>query len=220
MSYNRIDLYGKGYCNIFFPTGMFRLDEFKGNTLTIREIANMHTLPRFVIECMKYNVKPLCAVSFMLNTPKECLVDAIEIVCYPVDMDGCDELNFLCCRSRRGFIEYEDFCKFSNHLQIGISTVYDGVTLLVIDNVFKTVFVPDFLIVDFSTYEQRCWQHSKNIIESNNVLICIGGYFTEQSDEELLKEYGGFGKDTYKYLIENPQKIADRILGNYKFRCP
>lgn len=220
MSYNRIDLYGKGYCNVFLPSGMFRLDKFQGHTLAIREIANMRTLPRFVIECMKYDVKPLCAVSFMLETPKDCLVDAIEIVCYPEDSDGCDELNFLCCRSRHGFIKYEDFCKFSNHLQAGVNTSYDERILLVIDNIFKTVFVPDFLIVDFSACEQRCWEYAKIIIENNNVLICIGNYFTNQSDEELLNEYRCFGEDTYKYLIENPQKIADKMLGDYKFECP
>ena len=217
MSYKHIDLYGKGHGNVFLSTGEFKFDSIKGDVLALREIADMHTLPKFAFECIKHNIKPLCGVAFLIKTPKDCLIDTIEIVCYPEDDEGCDELKFLCIRSKHGVISHDDFCKFSNHIQVGINTVYDERVLLVIENVLEFVLMPDFIIIDSFVNDWRCWEHAKTLIEDKKILFCLGNFSSNKSDEELLEECESFGDKAYEYLVENPRKITDRISGNIKF---
>lgn len=217
MSYNYIDLYGKSYGNVFLPSGDLKIDSAMSGTLALRELADIYTMPKFTVECTKNNIKPLCAVVFALKTPEDCLVDVVEIICYPEDDDGCEELKFLCTRHRHGLISYEDFCKFSNHLQVGLSTIYDEKVLLIIDNIIEFVFVPDFVLVDNCVTSLRCWGNAQNILEKKKIMICLGDFDSQYSDEKLLEICEDFGDKAYEYLIENPRKIADKISGDIKF---
>lgn len=180
---------------------------------------NMYHLPKFVTRCIAGGIKPLCGVAFKLKTPETCLTDALCVVCYAEDYEGCEELQFLYSRSDDGEINYEDFCKFSNHLQVGLDLILDEIEMLAIENILETVFVPDFVLIDLNQNSFRSWKRCQKFLEDNNVLICGSSFPMSRSlsDEEVLEDFDFLGDKAYEYVIENPWKIADRISGNYKF---
>jgi hypothetical protein len=158
-------------------------------------------------------------VAFKLKTPETCLTDALCVVCYAEDNEGCEELQFLYSRSDDGEINYEDFCKFSNHLQVGLDLILDEIEMFAIESILETVFVPDFVLIDLNQNSFRSWKRCQKFLEDNNVLICGSSFPMSRSlsDEEVLEDFDFLGDKAYVYVIENPWKIADRISGNYKF---
>lgn len=217
MSNKRLDLWRISVVNIINEnTPIENYNDY--NALAWCDFDNMYHLPKFVTRCIAGGIKPLCGVAFKLKTPITCLTDALCVFCYAEDEEGCEELQFLYSRSD-GEIEYEDFCKFSNHLQVGLDLILDEIEMLAIENILETVFVPDFVLIDLNQNSFRSWKRCQNILENNNVLICGSSFPMSRSlsDEEVLEDFDFLGEKAYEYVIENPRKIADRISGNYKF---
>lgn len=192
------------------------------DALALCDFDDMLDLPEFAMLCIKSGVKPLCGVSFVLETPEACLTDSVQINCYAEDEEGCNELQFLYGRSDEGMIKYKDFCKFSNHLQVGLDIIFCEVDMIIIKNIFETVFIPDFVLIDSHQCYYRSWESCRIALEGKGVLIC-GSNFPKSpnlTDAEILEDYKFIGDKAYEYVIENPRKIADRISGNYKFNIP
>ena len=218
MSNKRIDLWGTSFGNIIddnVPSASFS----KYDTLVWCELNSMYCLPKFVTKCMANNIKPICGVTFRLEPPEDCLIDNLVIKCYPEDEEGCEELHILCNHCNHGVLKYEDFCKFSNHLQVGLDIVFGEVEMVVIDNILEYVFVPDFVLIDSNQDSYRSWEHCRKILEDKNILICGCEYSMSLKidDEDVLRGFSFLGDKAYEYVIENPRKIVDRISGNYKF---
>lgn len=216
----RIDLSGTCHGGWWLaPNGRFCTGELYTDVLTFCEFDGINCLPRFAFECMKNNIKPLCGASFILETPQECLCDEVMIRCYAEDEDGCKELLRLYNRSDKAKIKYEDFCNFSNHLQVGLDLIWDERIMLIIDNVLEYVLVPDFVLINSENYIFRCWERTRKILEDRNILICGGELWGEndEPDEEVIKDFAAYGEKAYEYVIENPRKIADRITGDIYF---
>lgn len=219
MSNKRIDLGRTSFSSSAdIKTAHTNFSEYE--TLVWCELGDMEKLPNFVANCMENNIKAICGVAFFLRTPENCLTREIEVICYAMDEEGSSELEFLYSRSDYGVIEYNDFCQFSKHLQVGIDLVFGEVEMLAIENILETVFVPDFVLIDENQDSFRSWENCRKILEGKNILIC-GGRFPmgkHFADETILTENFAFlGDKAYEYVIENPQKIADRISGNYRF---
>ena len=218
MSNKRIDLWGISFDNFLDWDASSNAFE-KYDTLVWCEFDDMYYFPEFSMKCIANEIKPLCGLRFRLHTPEDCLVDEINIICYAEDEEGCEELQFLYCRCNGGELKYEDFCKFSNHLQVGLDLVLAEVDMLIIDNILEFVLVPDFVLIDLNQYIFRCWEKCRKILEEKNILICGSGFpmSYELEDENVLSDFFFLGDKAYEYVIENPQKIADRITGNYNF---
>lgn len=217
MSNKRLDLWRISVVNIINEnTPIENYNDYKA--LAWCDFDNMYHLPKFVTRCIAGGIKPLCGVAFKLKTPITCLTDSLCVVCYAEDEEGCEELQFLYSRSD-GAIEYEDFCNFSNHLQVGLDLILDEIEMLAIENILETVFVPDFVLIDLNQNSFRSWKRCQKVFEDNNVLICGSSFPMSHSlsDEEVLEDFDFLGEKAYEYVIENPRKIADRISGNYKF---
>lgn len=218
MSNKRLDLWRISAFNIINEN--IPIENYSDyDTLAWCDFDNMYHLPKFVTRCIAGGIKPLCGVAFKLKTPEDCLTDSLCVVCYAEDEGGCEELQFLYSRSDGDAIKYEDFCKFSNHLQIGLDLILDEIEMLAIENILETVFVPDFVLIDLNQNSFRSWKRCQKILEDNNVLICGSSFPMSRtlSDEEVLEDFDFLGEKAYEYVIENPWKIADRISGNYKF---
>lgn len=75
MSYNRIDLYGKGYCNIFFPTGIFRV-VYINSTEIVNLEERWNVITNLSLEHTPINDKVFCSLirdTFrILSTFDEC----------------------------------------------------------------------------------------------------------------------------------------------------
>ncbi len=226
MSNKRIELSGTFYVGIADENSLETdcnsksQDYSKCDTLAHCEYNNMSKLPKFVAKCMALGIKPLCGVTFFLKTPKDCLTDNLTIVCYAEDEEGTSDLEHLYSCSDLGWIKYEDFRRYSNHLQVGLNIIFSEAEMIAIENILETVFVPDFVIVDMEQHIYRSWTTCQKILEAKNVLICGGGFPIDCSiDDEIIiaEDFDFLGDKAYEYVIENPRKIADRISGNYKF---
>lgn len=218
MSNKRIDLWRVSLSNIIDENSP--IENYSDyDTLVWCEFDEMYHLPKFVTRCMAGGIKPVCGVAFKLKTPEACLTDALCVVCYAEDEEGTSELEFLYSRCDEDGIKYEDFCKFSNHLQVGLDLILDEIEMLAIESILETVFVPDFVLIDLNQNSFRSWKKCQKFLEDNNVLICGSSFPMSRSlsDEEVLEDFDFLGDKAYEYVIENPRKIADRISGNYKF---
>ncbi len=228
MSNKRIELSGTVHVrfadeNLFEDNERELWDYSKCDVLALCEYNTMNRLPRFVTRCMTYGIKPLCGVSFLLETPENCLTRLINIVCYAENEHGTEELEYLCYHCDDGEIKYEDFCKHSKHLQVGLSIIYDESCMIAIENILNTVFIPDFVVIDEEQYGYRSWKICEKIFQERNILICGSAFSVDCriDDEIIIKEdFAPYGEKAYEYVIENPRKIADRISGNYKFNIP
>ncbi len=189
------------------------------DTLVWCDFGDMYYLPMFVTRCMLGGIKPICGMSFRLKTPEDCLTDSLLINCFAQDEEGCAELQFLYSRSDVNEINYEDFYKFSNHLQVGLDIALDEVDMIAIENILETVLIPDFVIIDSNQDMFRSWKRCQKILESKNILICGGSYTMNKNidDSQILEDFNFLGDKAYEYVIENPQKICDKISGNYNF---
>ena len=225
MSNKRIELSGTFYVGIveenIQETDDYQPQDYsKCDTLAHCEYNNMSKLPRFVAKCMALGIKPLCGVSFFLKTPEDCLTDSLTIVCYAEDEEGTLDLEHLYSCSELGWVKYEDFRKYSNHLQVGLNVIFSEVDMIAIENILETVFIPDFVIIDMEQNRFRAWQTFQRILEEKNIPICGGGFPVDCSvDDEIIltEDFDFLGEKAYEYVVENPRKIADRISGNYKF---
>ena len=136
MSNKRIDLWGTSVGNFFDWNDSSNVFE-KNDVLGYCNYNDMYRLPKFVTKCIANNIKPLCGVSFNLATPEDCLTDSLHIICYAEDEEGCEELQFLYSRCNGGELKYEDFCKFSNHLQVGLDLIFAEVDMIIINNILE-----------------------------------------------------------------------------------
>ena len=228
MSYKRIELSGTvhvGFAdeNLFEDNERKPWDYSKCDVLALCEFDTMNRLPRFVTSCMTYGIKPLCGVSFLLETPENCLTRLINIVCYAENEHGTEELEFLCYQSNDGEIKYEDFCNHSKHLQVGLNLIFDESSMLAIESILSIGFTPDFIVISEEQCGYRSWKACEKIFEERNIPICGGGFLVECNiDDEIIitEDFASYGDKAYEYVIENPRKIADRISGNYKFNIP
>ena len=205
MSNKRIDLWGTSFDNFFHLDESSHTFE-KYDILVSCDYNDMYKLPKFATKCLAHNIKPLCGVSFRLETPEDCLTDALNIVCYPEDEEGCEELQFLYCRSNGGIV-------------IGLDIIFGEVDTIIIDNIIEYVFVPDFVLIDINQGSFRSWEKCRRKLEDKGVLICGSGFpmSCTLDDETVLEDFDFLGNRAYEYVIENPRKIADRISGNYNF---
>ena len=140
--------------------------------------------------------------------------------CYAENEYGTEELEYLCYHCDDGEIKYEDFCNHSKHLQVGLSLIFDEASMLAIENIFDTVFIPDFIVIAAEQCGYRSWKICEKIFEERNIPVCGGAFIMDCSvdDEIIIKEdFAPYGDKAYEYVIENPRKIADRISGNYRF---
>lgn len=218
MSNKRIDLWDTSFTNFSdFDESSHKLNEY--DMLVSCDYNDMYKLPKFATKCLAHNIKPLCGVRFGLETPEDCLTDVLHLICYAEDEDGCEELQFLYSRSDNGRIKYEDFCKFSNHLQVGLDIILGEVDMIIIDNILEYVFIPDFVLIDMNQDSFRSWKPCQKKLEDKGIIICGGAFLMSPklADETVLKDFEFLGDKAYEYVIENPRKIADRITGNLKF---
>ncbi len=225
MSNKRIELSGTVHVrfadeNLFEDNERNSWDYSKCDVLALCEYNTMNRLPRFVTRCITCGIKPLCGVSFHLETPENCLTRLISIVCYAENEYGTEELEYLCYHCDDGEIKYEDFCNHSKHLQVGLSLIFDEASMLAIENIFDTVFIPDFIVIAAEQCGYRSWKICEKFFEERSIPVCGGAFIMDCSvdDEIIIKEdFAPYGDKAYEYVIENPRKIADRISGNYKF---
>lgn len=218
MSNKRIDLWSTSFDNFFHLDESSHTFE-KYDILASCDYNEMYKLPKFATKCLAHNIKPLCGVKFGLETPEDCLTDVLHLVCYAEDEDGCEALQFLYSRSDDGRIKYEDFCKFSNHLQVGLDIIFSEVDMIIIDNILEYVFIPDFVLIDINQGSFRSWEKCRRKLEDKGVLICGSGFpmSCTLDDETVLEDFNFLGNRAYEYVIENPRKIADRITGDLNF---
>ena len=226
MSNKRIDLSGEFIFDFVDEDSSVRDCSLQPNdysncdSLAICEFDNMLRLPKFVTKCVAVGIKPICGVRFILKTPEDCFVDNLRILCYAEDEEGTTELETLYNRSIFDCLKYEDLCRFSKNIQVGLDITDNESNMLSIENIIKTVFIPDFILINENQHHFECWEKCQRFLELKSILICGGDFFRGLSDDDeivITKDYAAFGYKAYEYVIENPRKIADRISGNYKF---
>ncbi len=175
-----------------------------------------------------FGIRPMYGITFKVRTPKECLLESVNVICYAQNKNGEDDLFLLYHRRDvDGIIDSETFLKFKYNFIAGFDLSYNERLTLALGSVFENFLVPDFVLIDKNIQLFRCWRNAHELInKQEKVLLCAtangNDYILQDKfptelkmcflpmidDETMLQDFAFLGDEAEDAVITNPRRIA------------